>query len=88
MSRISRPISAYYGHGDQPGFVICKDKIYEFMVKNKLMVHSDVLWKYNLNTQVWNILWPKTPDKPINTAEMEKKRAADLVWRHLDHRGQ
>ena len=89
MRKLSRTISAYYGHGDQPGFIICKDKIYEFMVKNQLIVHADALWKYNANMKVWNIIWPVTPyDKDRTHEELKKKREADLVWRFLDHRGQ
>jgi hypothetical protein len=65
MSKIPRIISAYYGHGDQLGFVVCKDKIYDFMIKNKLIVHHDALWSYNSNLKVWKIIWPNTKKLPI-----------------------
>jgi hypothetical protein len=65
MSKIPRIISAYYGHGDQLGFVVCKYKIYDFMIKNQLIVHHDALWSYNSKLKVWNIIWPKTKPPPI-----------------------
>ena len=58
MRQITKRI-AQYGHGDQIGFNMNKNMIYNFLVKHNLTVYEDSLWKYNKKLRVWNIIWPK-----------------------------
>lgn len=59
MKKLTRIVSSYYGLGDQMGFSLNKDQIYNFMLKHKLAISSDSIWKYNEKLKVWFRIWPK-----------------------------
>ena len=59
MKKAPKIISSYYGLGDQIGFNINKDQIYNFITKNKLTIYADAIWKYNEKSRTWSIIWSK-----------------------------